>query len=248
MRLDCRIISSVGGKKHRPEKIHFFLEIWSNEHIMEPKLSKDKTMEPLTQKQKRTLEFITDRLRENSPPSQREIAGHFGLTQNAAYQLVRYLKKKGYLADTGGHRGLRLSEQYVKKIRHIEGTPIVGRVAAGRPSLAEENIEGYVRPERIFGRGENVFILKVAGDSMVDEGIMDGDFVVVEPAVEIKDGQIAVVMLDGEATVKKIFVRRNRIALKPANKTAGYKTRYIKRSETNARIIGKVISRFKLLG
>ncbi|MBA7637989.1 LexA repressor [subsurface metagenome] len=205
-------------------------------------------MEPLTEKQKRALDFITDRLRENSPPSQREIAGHFGLTQNAAYQLIRYLKKKGYLADIGGHRGLRLSERYVKKIRHIENVPIVGRVAAGRPTHAEENIEGYIRPERIFGRSKNVFALKIVGDSMVDEGIMDGDFVVVEPDVEIKDGQIAVVMLDGEATVKKIFVRRDRIALKPANRTAGYKTRYIKRSETNARIIGKVISRFKLLG
>jgi len=215
---------------------------------MGPKLSGDRTMEPLTEKQKRAFDFIADRLCENSPPSQREIAGHFGLTQNAAYQLVRYLKKKGYLADTGGHRGLRLSEEYVKKIRDIEGVPIVGRVAAGLPSLAEENIEGFIQPERIFGRGENVFALRVAGDSMVDEGIMDGDFVVVEPAVEIKDGQIAVVMLDGEATVKKIFVQRNRVALKPANRTAGYKTRYIKRSETNAHIIGKVISCFKLLG
>jgi len=215
---------------------------------MVPKSSKGKAMEPLTEKQKKVLDFIADRLCENSPPSQREIAGHFGLTQNAAYQLVRYLKKKGYLADTGGHRGLRLSEEYVKKIRDIEGVPIVGRVAAGLPSLAEENIEGFIQPERIFGRGENVFALRVAGDSMVDEGIMDGDFVVVEPAVEIKDGQIAVVMLDGEATVKKIFVQRNRVALKPANRTAGYKTRYIKRSETNAHIIGKVISCFKLLG
>lgn len=208
---------------------------------------KEPTVQPLTQKQKQTLKFIEQRLQAARPPSQREIAEHFALSYNAAHQLVTYLKKKGYLTDTGGHRGLRLSGKYSKKIRQAGAIPIVGRVAAGQPILAEENIEAYFEPEKIFGRSQNAFILKVVGDSMIDVGIMDGDFVVVEPASEIKDGQIAVVMLDGEATVKKIFIRQHRIALKPANKAAGYKTRYIKRTEENARIIGRVIGCFKLL-
>jgi repressor LexA len=198
-------------------------------------------METLTQKQRKVLEFIEDQLRDGEPPSQREIARHFGLAQNAVYQLVGYLKKKGYLVDSGGHRGLRLSEGYLEKKRETEGIPIVGRVAAGEPILAEENIEGYVNLDELFGRSKDMFILKVAGDSMVDEGIMDGDYAVVKPTATIEDGRIGVVLLDDEATVKKVYVQRGRIALKPANQAAGYKTKYIKRGSENIRIVGKVI-------
>ncbi len=197
-------------------------------------------MEVLTEKQKKVLEFIEKRLGENNPPSQREIARHFGLARNAIRQFVSYLKKKGYLMDLGGHRGLRLSKEYLYRKKETEGVPVVGRVAAGEPILAEENIEGYVDPGELFGQSKDGFILRVAGDSMVDEGIMDGDFVVVEPASTIKNGQIGVVLLDDEATVKRIYVQRNRIALKSANRAAGYRTRYIKGTDRSIRIIGKV--------
>lgn len=198
-------------------------------------------MKPLTKKQHEVLIYIEARLRDNKPPSQREIALHFGLTQNAAYQLVKYLKNKGYLTDSGGHRGLRLSDEYLENTRQIEGIPIVGRVAAGEPILAEENIEGYIDLKDLFGQSGDAFLLKVTGDSMVDEGIMDGDFVLVKPTSTITSGQIAVVLLDDEATVKRIYIQRNRIALQSANRTTGYKTRYIRRSEKDVRIIGKVI-------
>jgi len=198
-------------------------------------------MEPLTPKQKQVLEFVAGRLEENLPPSQREIADHFGLVQNAAYQLVSYLRKKGYVFDAGGHRGLRLSPEYLAQRRETEGLPILGRVAAGTPILAEENIEGYVSVEKLFGRKEGTFMLRVAGDSMVDEGIMDGDLVVVQAGSTVEDGQIAIVLLDEEATVKRVFLQKDRIALKPANQKAGYKTRYIKRFDKNVRILGKVV-------
>ncbi len=198
-------------------------------------------MEPLTPKQEQVLEFIAKRLGENEPPSQREIADHFGLAQNAAYQLVGYLRKKGYLVDTGGHRGLRLSPAYEEQRREKEGVPIIGRVAAGTPILAEENIEGYMNLEMLFGRTKSMFVLRVAGDSMVDEGIMDGDYVVVKSGPTIEDGQIGVVLLDDEATVKRVFIHKDRVALKPANRRAGYKTRYIRQFDRNVRIIGKVI-------
>jgi len=197
-------------------------------------------MEPLTDKQKKALEFIEHQLRRGSPPSQRQIAEHFGLAQNAAYQLVAYLRKKGYLVDVGGHRGIRLSEKYIERLRRTRGIPIVGRVAAGEPILAEQNIEGYVEMQNFFSRAKDVFMLRVVGDSMVDEGIIDGDLVVVKPSPTIESGQIGVVLIDDEATVKRIFIQRDRIALKPANKAAGYKTRYIKRG-TSINIIGKVI-------
>lgn len=204
-------------------------------------------MEQLTEKQWKVLKYIEGRLRGNSPPSQREIAEHFGLAQNAIYQLVGYLKKKGYLTDTGGHRGLRLSKEYLDRTKRPEGIAVVGRVAAGEPILAEENIEEYVELNELFGKSGDMFILKISGDSMVDEGIMDGDFVVVKPASEIRNGQIGVVLLDDEATVKRIYIERNRIALKSANRAAGYKTRYIRRADKDIRIIGKVTGCFRKL-
>ena len=204
-------------------------------------------MEPLTEKQQKVLRFIEKRLQDNKPPSQREVAEHFGLAQNAAYQLINYLKEKGYLVDLGSHRGLRLSEEYLKKKRQTNGIPIVGRVAAGEPILAEENIEGYLDLNDLFGQSKDTFILKVVGDSMLDEGIMDGDFVVVKPSSKIENGQISVVLVEDEATVKKIYIQRGRIALEPANKAAGYKTKYIKRGSENVRIIGKAISCFRML-
>jgi repressor LexA len=198
-------------------------------------------MEPLTDKQRKILEFIAARLSQNTPPSQREIARHFSLAQNAVYQLVSYLKKKGYVVDVGGHRGLRLSPAYLNQLRETQGVPIVGRVAAGEPILAEENIEGYMDLEKLFDRSKGTFLLKVSGDSMADEGIMDGDYVVVKRCSTLENGQIGVVMLDDEATVKRVFIQKRRIALKPANKRARYKTRYIRQFDKDVRIVGKVV-------
>jgi repressor LexA len=198
-------------------------------------------MEPLTEKQRQVLNFIEDRLNENNPPSQREIARRFSLAQNAVYQLVSYLKRKGYLVDSGGHRGLRLSQEYLSKISQADGIPIVGRVAAGEPILAEQNIEAYVNIEKLFNKSEGIFLLKVSGDSMIDEGIMDGDYVAVKLTSTIENGHIGVVLLDDEATIKRVYIQKNRIALKPANSKAGYKTRYVKQFDKDIRIIGKVI-------
>ena len=101
-------------------------------------------MENLTQKQREILEFIERELEENNSPSQKEMAAHFGLAQNAVFQLVSYLKKKGYLANSSVHRGLRLSERVSCNKTKSKGLPIVGRVAAGEPILAEQNITGYM--------------------------------------------------------------------------------------------------------
>jgi repressor LexA len=107
--------------------------------------------------------------------------------------------------------------------------------------LAEENVEGYADLNEFFGLREDVFLLRVSGDSMIDEGIMDGDYVAVQPGDKIENGRIGVVLLEDEATVKRIYIQRGRIALQPANKAAGYKTRYVKRGNERVRIVGKVI-------
>jgi repressor LexA len=204
-------------------------------------------MRQLTERQRKILTFIESRLGENNPPSQRQIAGHFGLSQNAVYQLIGYLKKKGYIVDSGGHRGLRLSQDYLEQIRQAEGVPLIGRVAAGEPILAQQNIERYINFKELFKPSRDAFILRVRGDSMVDEGIMDGDYVVVQPASTIENGRIGVVMIDDEATVKKVYIRKDHIALDPANKRAGYKTRYVKRGANRVRIIGRAMGCFRML-
>src|SRR5210317_566192 len=112
----------------------------------------EKAMEPLTEKQAQILDFIVMCLLENNPPSQREVAAHFGMAQNSVYQLVNYLKQKGYLVDSPGHRGLRLSDDYQAQVQESEGIPIVGRVAAGQPILAQENIEGYLDIQDVLER------------------------------------------------------------------------------------------------
>jgi repressor LexA len=204
-------------------------------------------MEHLTEKQQKVFIFIEERLRENSPPSQREVAKHFHLSRNAICQIIGYLKEKNYLVDQGGHRGLRLSGEYLEMKRGTEGIPIIGRVAAGKPILAEQNIEGYINLENLFAQSKDRFILKISGDSMVDEGIMDGDYVVVQPKERIENGQIGVVLVNDEATVKRIYIQRSRIALEPANQAAGYKTEYIRRGDKDVRIIGKVTGCFRML-
>jgi len=198
-------------------------------------------MEPLTEKQNQVLQFIEDRLRAGKPPSQREMAKYFGLSRNAICQLLDYVKKKDYLEDLGGHRGLRLSKEYLQRKKETEGIPVVGRVAAGEPILAQENIDRYANLKELLGLPEDAFLLKVTGDSMIDEGIIDGDYVTVRPSKTIENGKIAVVLLDDETTVKRLYVQRGRIALQPANKAAGYKTKYVKRGSRRVQVIGRVI-------
>jgi repressor LexA len=204
-------------------------------------------MQPLTEKQRKVFEFIERRLLDSDPPTQRQIARHFGIAQNAAYQLVGYLKRKGYLEKTSGHRGLRLSGAYLELKKKTQGLPVVGKVAAGEPILARENVEGYADLGKFFRASEGCFVLKVAGDSMIDEGIMDGDYVVVEPSPGIENGRIGVVLLDDEATVKRVYVRKDGITLKPANRAAGYRTEYVRRGDKNVRIAGRVTGCLRLL-
>lgn len=204
-------------------------------------------MKPLTEKQQKILEYIETRLVENDPPSQREIAEHFALAQNAVYQLISYLRKKGYIENSSRHRALRLSKEYLRQNRRSRGIPVVGTVAAGLPILAQENIQEYMDVGDMVGSTDGSFILKVAGDSMVDVGIMDGDFVVVKGGCEVGNGKIGVVMINNEATVKKVYIQKSRIALEPANKAAGYETMYLKKDSDNISVIGPVTGCFRKL-
>jgi repressor LexA len=121
--------------------------------------------------------------------------------------------------------------------------PIVGRVTAGDPILAIENIEGYVNFDRNLVSSEDVFLLRVKGESMIDAHIQDGDFALVKPQKDAENGEIIVALIDDEATIKRIFKKRDLIRLEPANPTM--EPIVIKKGEKKITIVGKVIGIFR---
>jgi repressor LexA len=172
-------------------------------------------MSPITPKQKKILEFIRSHAeREGYPPSQQEIARAFGFRSLGTVQnyLVR-LEREGLLSrQWNARRGMRVLRP---EGRGVE-LPLAGTVAAGRPIEAVETPDTIEVPASMVGAGEN-FVLRVQGDSMVGDGILDGDFVVVRKQAAAENGQTVVALIRGEATVKRLQRKRGRIELHPAN-------------------------------
>jgi repressor LexA len=117
--------------------------------------------------------------------------------------------------------------------------PIVGRVTAGEPILAIENIEGYIHLDRSLISSKNVFLLRVEGNSMIEAHIQDGDFAMVRPQSTAEDGEIVVALIEDEATIKRIFQKRDLIQLEPANQTM--KSIVVRKGEKKVAIVGKVV-------
>ena len=176
-------------------------------------------MEQLTAKQAEILEFVVDRQDATGyPPTIREIAGAFGFrSPKAASDHLSALERKGYIERVGGMaRGLRVIENPFAEPDHDAGIPIVGDVAAGLPILAAENVLGSLSFDSAFGKGE-LFAVRVRGDSMIDYGIFEGDHVIVRKSPVVDPNSIAVVYLEGEATVKKVVKTREGFDLVPGN-------------------------------
>ena len=192
----------------------------------------------LTERQRQILEFIAEQIAASGgPPSVREIGKRFSFrSTNAVCDHLRALERKGYIKRSRGHRNILLAPHLREKGK---GIPLVGQVAAGTPALAIENIEGYVQLDNVFGTSEQLFMLKVQGDSMIDAGIHEGDYVVVTSQPDLENGEIGVVVIGEEATVKKVFKERTHIRLQPAN--ARLKPIYIEKNTEDFRIAGKVI-------
>jgi repressor LexA len=126
-----------------------------------------------------------------------------------------------------------------KKAVRPSGLPLVGQVAAGQPILAEENIEDYLEVPDVVGGEDGDYILRVRGESMKDAGILEGDFVVVRPAEEARDGEIVVTLIDDEATVKRFFREKDHVRLQPENKS-------MKPIRTkDLRLLGRVVGVFR---
>lgn len=172
-------------------------------------------MSPLTPKQKKLLDFIVSFTeRAGYSPSQQEIAKAFGFSSLGTVQnyLVR-LEREGVLSkDWNAKRGLRVQ----RATRASLELPLAGIVAAGKPIEAVSTPDSIEVPPSMLGSGEN-FVLRVQGDSMVGDGILDGDYVVVRKQPEAQSGQTVVALIRGEATVKRLVRKEGRIELHPAN-------------------------------
>ncbi len=177
---------------------------------------------PLTNRQRDIYEFIRTRIQmEGRPPTVREVGEQFEIrSTNGVRDVLVVLERKGYIRRTPLlSRAIELTAETTPV--NVEAIPIVGRVAAGLPLLAVENIDGHVAVDRSFlPRGE-VFSLRVTGDSMRDEGIKDGDLVLVKKQDAANRGDIVVAVIGEEATVKKFYPERSRVRLEPANEAFG---------------------------
>ena len=178
-------------------------------------------MKEITERQKEVLTFISDFQEENSyPPTVREISEHFNISIRAVQDHISALQKKGFLSQTQKRsRSIRvLSENSGTPKLFVGKVPLLGTVAAGKPLLCEENLDGYVNLTEPFVRpGKNYFALRVRGASMINAGILEGDLAVVEQSSIAADGQIVVAVIDDAITLKRYYKESNRISLQPEN-------------------------------
>jgi repressor LexA len=171
----------------------------------------------LTERQQEILDFIHNYSETNGfPPSIREIGSHFKVYPATIQDHIAALEKKGFLRKKRFQsRTLAISDSAGYHPDH-DGIPIVGRVAAGAPLLATENIEDTIHLPKDWAPA-GAFLLKVAGDSMVGAHILDGDYVLVHPQKTAINGEIVVALIGDEATVKRFYRRRSHITLKAEN-------------------------------
>jgi len=176
-------------------------------------------MPDLTKKQAQILNYLVEYINTHDySPSLREIGENFGLTSPATIHAhLRHLQKKGYLSSNSSPRSIRLSSKVFKKGKAVQ-LPLVGLIAAGEPIEAIEDQETITVPADLV-RDHNSFVLQVKGESMIEEGILNGDYVIVEQNYYPQNGDVVVALLDNTyATLKKYFREKSQIRLQPANK------------------------------
>jgi len=186
-------------------------------------------MQGLTARQEQTLDFIRRSIEERGyPPTLREIGEYMGIrSTNGVNDHLRALERKGYLRrEDMKSRALKLVSGMGNTPEPVKAAPdddlvevqILGRVAAGLPLLAEENVIDTVRVDRMLVRGgREVFGLRVTGDSMIEAGIMSGDYIFVKKQSTAERGDIVVALIGDEATVKHFFPERDYVRFQPAN-------------------------------
>ena len=187
-------------------------------------LVRDDERDVLTDRQREILEFITQSITARGyPPTLREIGTHFGIrSTNGVNDHLRALEKKGYLQredlKSRALRPVMASGKPREAQSEVVDVPLLGRVAAGVPLLAVENVNETVRVDRFFiGQTREVFALRVKGESMIEDGIFDGDYIFVRKQLTASRGDTVVAMIEGEATVKRYYPEGDTIRFQPAN-------------------------------
>ena len=203
-------------------------------------------MKMLTVKQQNVLDFIREQVnRMGFPPSVREIAQSFEISTRAAYDHLRAIEKKGHIRrDPMKPRAIEIVGNNGRDMINsdeVAFVPLVGRVAAGVPILADENVDDHLAFPATMVQSGNVFALEVTGDSMIGDGIMDGDYVLVREQKIAEPGETVVALLGEEATVKRFYREKNRVRLEPANPTMGPII------SDDVSIVGKVVGVFRRL-
>ena len=205
-------------------------------------------MKELTERQQTILEFIKQFIRkEGYPPTVRELAQKFEMKSSSMFDHLTALERKGFLKRMSRKsRSLELSEfMELKRVATVREIPILGRVAAGKPLLAVENLEGSIFLDKSWIRNEKVFALKVKGDSMVDAHILEGDIVMVRSQHDAENGEIVVVLIGDEVTVKRFYQEKEEIRLQPEN--PAMEPLIFTAHSTEFTILGKVIGVFRKL-
>jgi repressor LexA len=206
-------------------------------------------MQGLTKRQEQTLDFIRSSIRDRGyPPTLREIGEHMGIrSTNGVNDHLRALERKGYLRrEDMKSRALRVVDEQesspgAPSADDLVEIPVLGRVAAGLPMLAEENVVDTVRVDRMMVRGgRDVFGLRVQGDSMIEAGILSGDYLFVRKQTTAERGDIVVALIGDEATVKYYFPERDYVRFQPAN--AGMAPILVRATDfKSTMLLGKVV-------
>ena len=201
-------------------------------------------MERLTPRQENIFKFIKDEVRSKGyHPSVREIGEAVGLrSSSTVHAHLEKLEKKGYIRrDPTKPRAIEVLEESIQDAYMIS-LPILGRVTAGQPILAQQNIEDFIDvPAQFVKPGASQFVLRVKGDSMINAGILDGDLVLVRQQNQAENGEIVVALLEDEATVKRFFREDDTIRLQPENPA------YAPIESPDVVVLGKVMAVFRFM-
>ncbi len=195
----------------------------------------------LTEKQEKIFIFIKNCIKDSGfPPTVREIGDNFEITVKGAYDHIKAIEKKGFIkTEQNKSRAIVVLEDDVVEETTSLKIPLVGRIAAGSPILAEENIEDYLSfPQSMLPSGDH-FALYVQGDSMIEGGIYDGDIAIIKQQNVANNGEIVAAMVDDEATLKKLKIKDNQVQLMPQN--SAYKPIV----SENVTILGKLSALFR---
>lgn len=192
----------------------------------------------LTNRQRQIYDFLVRAIREKGyAPSIAEICARFEIAStHGVFRHLKALEKKGYIRRIG-RRAIEIMNPLGRPVfASAREIPILGRIAAGKPLLAEENVEGFLTVASELARG-TAFALKVKGDSMIEAGILDKDYVIVRCQAMAENGEIVCALVNGEATLKRFYRKGDAVTLKAENKN--YPPITVSRGEF--RILGKVV-------